>query len=241
MDYTRFEDIPNSSADVIYTDNPWMYYGDPQKMAAAGKHYDLMTDEELKALPVLSKCSKRAVVFMWVTGPRLDFGIDVMRAWGLHYRGIAFVWVKTRQDGQIIGAQGVRPSIVKPTTELVLEGSVQGDDVDLVLAGSTVRTGRPLSLLDEGVPQVVLAPRGLHSAKPPEVRRRIERLYGSDRPKLELFARGEPHDGWDRFGNELEPKSESILEIMKSSNMRYGDATPVHIVTKDDIADDKDP
>ena len=158
-------------------------------MAAAGKHYDQMTDEALAALPVLSKCQKKSIVFVWATGPRLDAAMSLLKAWGLHFRGVPFVWVKTRQDGGVIGAQGVRPSIVKPTTEFVI-------------AGSTIPKGRPLKLLDEAVPQVVLAPRGAHSAKPEEVRNRINRLFG-DVPRLELFARGAPIPNWDRFGNEM--------------------------------------
>lgn len=51
--------------------------------------------------------------------------------------------------------------------------------------------------------EVVLAPRpgGRHSAKPPEVRRRIEELLG-DVPRVELFAR-ERVAGWDAWGNEV--------------------------------------
>lgn len=216
MDFTRFEDVPDASYEVIYADCPWSYYGSPNKMAAAGKHYSQMTDEALAKLPVLAKCRKRAVCFMWATSPRLDAAMALMNAWGFHFRGVAFVWVKTRQDGAIIGAQGVRPSIVKPTVELVLAGSEDAGQEDLtefVLAGSTVRLGRPLPLLDEGVAQVVTAPRGRHSAKPEEVRTRIDRLYGG-LPKLELFARGAPVGDWDRFGNEMESKTDTILEIL---------------------------
>lgn len=212
-DFTKFEEIPDASYEVIYADCPWMYYGSPDKMAAAGKHYGQMTDEALAALPVLSKCRKRAVCLMWATSPRLDAALALMNAWGFHFRGVAFVWVKTRQDGKIIGAQGVRPSIVKPTVELVLAGSEDDDLTEFVVAGSTVRLGRPLPLLDEGVAQVVTAPRGKHSAKPEEVRNRINRLYG-DVPKLELFARGAPVESWDRFGNEMDPKTETILELL---------------------------
>lgn len=49
--------------------------------------------------------------------------------------------------------------------------------------------------------QVVLAPRGAHSAKPPIFRERIVQLLG-DRPRVELFARGEATPGWDAMGME---------------------------------------
>lgn len=191
MIYTDFSRVPTKQYQVLYVDPPWDYYGDPNKMAAAGKHYALMKDEDLFAMSVREKVAKRSVCFMWATSPRLDAAIDLLRHWGFFYRGVAFVWVKTRQDGGIIGAQGVRPSIVKPTTEYVL-------------AGSTVPKGRPLPLDSEAVSQVLLAPRGAHSEKPLEIRSRIESLYGQTVPKLEMFARGGPVVGWDRFGNQVQ-------------------------------------
>lgn len=200
MDYTEFSKVPDSTYDVIYVDPPWSYYGDPDKMAAAGKHYVQMTDEELVAMPVLDKCRPRAVCFMWATCPRLDAAVDLLGAWGFHFRGVPFVWVKTRADGKPIGAQGVRPSIVKPL-------------VELVIAGSTEAKGRPLPLLDEAIQQTVFSPRGEHSAKPIEVRSRIERLYGPVR-RLEMFARGAPVDGWDRFGNQLGGEEPTVLDLL---------------------------
>jgi N6-adenosine-specific RNA methylase IME4 len=186
--------------DIVLADPPWTYYGDPDKMAAAGKHYDLMTPTELKALPVGDLMSKKSALFLWATSPRLDLAIDTLRDWGLHYRGVAYVWVKTRKDGTPIGAQGVMPTFTKPT-------------VEFVLVGTTVKRGRPFPIhdlkqaqtvfveeTDAFDPQPVLAPRGEHSSKPSEVRRRIETLCGP-RPRIELFARGEV-PGWDVWGEE---------------------------------------
>lgn len=180
--------FPKTSAyDIVYADPPWPYYGSTTKDAAAGKHYDLMSMADLEALPVRGLFRARGALFMWVTCPKLDLGVDLIRAWGLHYRGVAFNWVKTRKDGGVIGAQGVPPTATKPTSELCL-------------LATTCRVGRPFPLLDSKVSQVVLAPRGTHSQKPPVVRTRIEHLYG-DRPRIELFAR-EAAPGWDRWGNQ---------------------------------------
>jgi N6-adenosine-specific RNA methylase IME4 len=199
-DYTDFNAVPNASYQVIYTDPPWFYYGAEDKMAAAGKHYSLMSDADLKAMPVRHKCADKAVVFMWATCPRLDAAVDLLREWGFHFRGVPFVWVKTRADGAPIGAQGVRPSIVKPL-------------VELVVAGSTEAKGRPLPLLDEAVQQTVFSPRGRHSEKPVEVRNRIDRLYGPVK-RLEMFARGAPVAGWDRFGNQLGGEEPTVLDLL---------------------------
>lgn len=174
---------------IVYADPPWPYYGDPNKMAAAGKHYDLMTLPDICALPVADICDKPAACFMWATGPRLTDAIEAMQAWGFHYRGVAWVWVKTRQDGAIIHGQGVQPTFTKPTTEFVL-------------AGSTNKAGRPFPIHDKAMGQVVLHPRGAHSVKPAIFRDLIVRLCG-DLPRVELFARTET-EGWDVWGNEVE-------------------------------------
>jgi N6-adenosine-specific RNA methylase IME4 len=70
-----------------------------------------------------------------------------------------------------------------------------------VLAGTVCKTGRPLKLADEGVANVVLAPKREHSRKPDEVNRRIDRLY-PDASKIELFARSK-WPNWDAWGNQV--------------------------------------
>jgi N6-adenosine-specific RNA methylase IME4 len=181
-------ELPNKKYQVVYADPPWSYYGAQDKMGAAAKFYPTMSDEDLMAMDIQSVLEKPGVLFMWVTSPRLDFGIRLIESWGLTYRGVAFTWVKTKSDQLTpIGAQGVRPSVVKPTAEFVL-------------VASNVAKGRPLPLADEGVPHVVLASKMEHSRKPDEVHRRIERLY-PDATKLEMFAR-RPMAGWDVWGND---------------------------------------
>jgi N6-adenosine-specific RNA methylase IME4 len=63
--------------------------------------------------------------------------------------------------------------------------------------------------INEDVHQVVMAPVGEHSAKPDEVRRRIERLLNG--PYLELFAR-KPVEGWTVWGNEVAPLTDAVAE-----------------------------
>jgi N6-adenosine-specific RNA methylase IME4 len=181
--------FPDQRYQVILADPPWLYYGDPNKDQAAGKHYQLMSTADISALPVPSITAPSAALFLWATGPRLPEALEVMKAWGFHYRGIAYVWAKSRRDGGLIHGQGVRPTFTKPTSELVL-------------VGSTCRRGRPLKLLTESQGQVVLAPRGRHSEKPAVFRELIVELLG-DATRIELFAR-QRADGWDAWGNEVE-------------------------------------
>lgn len=174
--------------EVILADPPWSHYGSPDKWAAAGKHYGLLSDAAIKALPVAAIAHRPCVVFLWCTSATLERAMEVLRAWGLHYRGVAFVWLKTRRDGVPIGAQGVRPSITKPLTEFVI-------------AGSSERRGRPLKLASEAVSQTVFAPRTHHSAKPEAVQDAIETMYPTAR-RAELFARRR-RPGWMCWGNQV--------------------------------------
>lgn len=172
--------------DIIVTDPPWSYYGCPNKMGAAGKEYATMTDDDV--INYRYPLAKNGILFMWATCPRLDLAMRCLQSHGLFFRGVAFVWVKTNKDGVPIGAQGVRPSITKPLTELVIAGSYKAK-------------GRPMPLSSESIRQTILAPRGRHSQKPEEMQDRIEMMY-PDASKAEFFARRR-RPLWDCFGDEL--------------------------------------
>lgn len=172
--------------DVVLMDPPWLYYGSGSKWAAAAKHYDCLPTDRLAQYP--PPLNDPGVVFMWTTSAFMADAITLLGLWGLHYRGVSFVWVKTKKDGSPIGAQGVRPSITKPLTEFVI-------------AGSTKKKGRPLPLHSESVRQTVFAQRREHSRKPHEVMERIEEMYPQAR-KLEMYSR-ESRVGWDSWGLEV--------------------------------------
>jgi len=182
---------------VIYADPAWEYEGDPDKPQAAGKHYNTMSYEELKALPVRQLIDDPGVICVWATGPKLHLGVDLIRDWGFHYRGIGYIWVKTTNAGKIIEGQGIRPSFTKPTTELILIGSTEPE-------------GRTLPIYTESQGQLIFAPRpgGIHSRKPEEARWRIEELFG-DVPKLEMFARAK-YPGWEAWGLESDKPMPAI-------------------------------
>lgn len=175
--------------DVILCDPPWHYHGSQTKMGAAGNHYKLMSQQSLGSMNVKSILKKKGMVLMWATGPRFDYAIDLIRAWGLHFRGVGFVWVKTRKDGVIINGQGVPPTFTKPTTEFVLVATTQ-------------RAGRPVKLIKHNTAQVVLAPRSGHSTKPEDVRKLVEATLGTGIDYLEMFARNQT-PGWDAIGDAL--------------------------------------
>ncbi len=181
--------FPRRTYEIVYADPPWFYYGSQIKDAAAAKHYPLMDQDAIASLPIRSIMSKRAALFLWATGPRLNFAIELVERWGLYYRGVAYVWVKTNRQGSIIRGQGIPPTFTKPTTEFVL-------------AATTMPTGRPFPILDLRQPQVILEPRAEHSRKPAIFRESIAKLCG-ERSRIELFARERAY-GWDAWGPETE-------------------------------------
>jgi N6-adenosine-specific RNA methylase IME4 len=192
--------LPTRRYQVVYADPPWSYAplrgvthtsnGDylSRNSCGADAHYSLMSDEDLLAFPMRYFMEERSALFMWATCPRLDFAIEVIHAWGLHYRGVAYVWVKTNKNGTIMGAKGPPPAFVKPATELLL-------------AATTLPAGRMFPLQNFAQRQVVFAQRGRHSEKPEEFRHYIDALCG-DVSKIELFARKES-SSWDVWGNEV--------------------------------------
>jgi N6-adenosine-specific RNA methylase IME4 len=179
---------PQRRYEVVYSDPPWSYYGAQDKWGAAAKFYRTagLTDLARLAKPPLAD---PGVFFLWVPSAHLGHALSLIEYhWALSYRGVAFVWVKTKGNGTPIGAQGVRPSVTKPLTEFVL-------------AASTMARGRPLPIADEGICQTVFAPKREHSRKPDEVRKRIELLYPRA-SKLEMFSRVQT-PGWDVHGDEI--------------------------------------
>jgi len=73
--------------------------------------------------------------------------------------------------------------------------------------------GSPLRLATD-VHQIVMAPVGEHSAKPEEVRRRIERLFPG--PYLELYGR-KLVPGWTVWGNEI-PRADFTPPAMEATS-----------------------
>ncbi|MDR0884091.1 MAG: cytosine methyltransferase [Oscillospiraceae bacterium] len=138
------------------------------------QHYDLMSMERLKAMPVADLAAKDAHLWLWTTAAALRESYDLMEAWGFTFRSI-LIWVKPRMG---LGAY------LRNTSEFILLG-----------------TKGKAPILFKGQPNWFLAPVQDHSHKPEEQYAIIERC--SPGPYLELFARRN-RPGWDAWGNEIE-------------------------------------
>lgn len=175
--------FPNKKYEVILADPAWKY----NDKCHAGKRgaeykYPCMTRDELIQLPVWTIADDNCTLFLWATMPMLEDALGLFKAWGFEYKTCAFTWVKTSKHGKEFIGMG---NWTRANTEICLLGT----------------RGKPRRM-NASVRQVITAPVGQHSAKPPEVRDRIVQLMG-DVPRIELFAREELED-WDSWGYGVE-------------------------------------
>lgn len=178
---------------VILADPPWWYNNrktggercDKTKFGGgARKHYPLMKDEEVLAMDTFVKglAAPDCALFLWATGPRLDFAFEVLKKWGFRYATTAFVWCKRTADD---------------TRYKYGPGYYTASNAEYVLLGVKGRVCPAKRML----PSIVATPREGHSAKPGAVLQRISLMYPKAR-KIELFARVKTV-GWDAWGNEV--------------------------------------
>jgi N6-adenosine-specific RNA methylase IME4 len=137
---------------VFLADPSWQYDHSYSENRVIENQCPTMTLEEIIALPVKDICTRSAVLYLWVTSPKLQEGLYVMGEWGFTYRS-SMVWVKdqyemgywaiSKHKYLLIGTKGKMPC---PDPKL-----------------------RPES--------VISAKRCKHSEKPDDVYRIIEKAY----------------------------------------------------------------
>lgn len=195
---------------IVYADPPWDYKNKASRGAAA-KHYDTTKYQTLADIPVKDIAAPNAVLIMWYTGNFNKEAMDLAKAWGFTVKTMkGFTWVKLNEL--------VKKHIEKAMRDRFISGGGFDFDFFMDLLNDQIRMnggnytrantedcliairGKGLQRLDASIKQVVIDALGKHSAKPEEVRRRIERLYGNVK-RLEMFAR-ESAPGWDVWGNQ---------------------------------------
>ena len=186
MNNREFPPLPNAKFGVVYADPPWNYKSGQMFMGAkvtslAEAHYPTATLSELKKLNVSSIADDvGCLLFMWATSPHLDQAIELGKAWGFDWSTVAFVWDKVRTN----------------------PGYWTNSQCELVLAFKRGKFPKDRGSRTEK--QLLVQRRGAHSAKPDEVRRRIEEMFPRQ-AKIELFAR-EKVRGWNVWGLETETR-----------------------------------
>ncbi|MGP3038443.1 MT-A70 family methyltransferase [Serratia nevei] len=191
---------------LIYADPPWSY-GNTISNGAAGNHYNTMCMADLKRLPVWAMAAPDSVLAMWYTGNHSQEAIELAEAWGFSVRTMkAFTWVKLNQQAERRFNKALKQQTIFDFTDLVdmlnAETRMNGgnytransEDVSIAVRGQGIERA------SASVKQVVFSCLGEHSAKPWEVRRRLEMLY-DEVSRIELFSRGDA-PGWDHWGNQ---------------------------------------
>lgn len=190
-----FVDIYNTENKytVIYADPPWEYRQSGSKTNSRGmakQHYQTMSTEEIKEIPVNKISAQSAILFLWATFPNINEALEVMKFWGFEYKTAAFVWIKTnKKSNSLFWGMG---AYTRANAEVCLIG------IKNIKAKQFVKS--------HAVHQVILSPIEHHSKKPDETRDRIIQLLGNNISKIELFSR-QKVNGWDCWGND-----ENIIE-----------------------------
>jgi N6-adenosine-specific RNA methylase IME4 len=169
----------NKKYKVLMIDPPWRHH--QLGNYGAVHHYDLMSTEEIKGMPIADLVAPDAAVFLWVTNSTMKFGYEILEHWGFEVKGI-LTWVKMRMG---LG------NYFRNATEHVL----------LATRGKMLpKCKNQLSFF--------VAPIQGHSHKPEEVFAIAERMY-PEGPYLELFARRK-QPGWDCWGFEAPSQDVTI-------------------------------
>lgn len=188
------EDFMGKKYQIIYADCPWRYNNQASKFRTSrGKiytggainHYEIMSIEEIKELPIQKICENNALLFLWATFPCLEKQLEVFKSWGFKYRTIGFTWIKLDKSKN-------------PSWGL---GYYTRSNAEICLIG--IR-GKGLKLDRHDIHSVIISQKEKHSKKPDEVRSRIEKMYPTV-SKIELFA-SKKVEGWDAIGYEIDGK-----------------------------------
>lgn len=192
-------DLPRNDYRIVLADPPWQYQSwsgkskDTSKRRVVEDEYDTMPLEAIKALPVASACAKDAVLLCWATMPLLREALQVIEAWGFEYRTAFLVWGKSNADGSPAVGFG---RYTRSNGELLLLGR-RGDGVKTV-------PGVAISNL------LVTQRRG-HSEKPHRQYEIIDRVFGQEVPRVELFAR-QRMARWDVWGHQA-PDAPTLMDV----------------------------
>jgi len=191
--------FPNKKYNIIYADPPWIFdsYNDKWQMENnasrwIGQKYPLMDIKDIYDLDVNNIAEKDSVLFIWVTFPRLQEGLETIKKWGFEYKTNAFTWVKRNK---------------KSNSWFWGMGYYTRSNAELCLLATK---GNPLPRFSRKIHSVIDTPIEGHSKKPSIIRQKIVELFG-DLPRIELFARppkdrlfeDESFKGWDVWGNEV--------------------------------------
>ncbi len=167
---------------TIVADPPWKFkaYSEEGREKSAEAHYETMTLDEIKRLPVSHLAHPDgALLIMWATAPMVPQALEVVEAWGFEYCTMG-AWAKQSSTGRKWAfGNGYRlRSAMEPYIVATL--------------------GKPATL-SRSERNLIVSPVREHSRKPERMIEQAEAI--GDGPRCEFFAR-QKRPGWDCWGNE---------------------------------------
>lgn len=187
--------LPRNKFAIVYADPPWKneVYGH-ETGNDKSYPYPTMELENIKALCAGEKSPALddAILFLWTTANRVEYAIDVIRAWGFSYRS-QMIWDKVD----------------------VGTGRWVRDKHEVLMIATRGKNPPPCPLPGEQENSLYSEKKGKHSCKPEFFAKMIDR-YFPDIPKLEMFQRESslaPDDvrlngSWTFWGNEASENGE---------------------------------
>ena len=185
-DYRIPKNIPETPKyRAIVADPPWTKnQAGTGKYGSAMQHYDLMTIQRIKDMPVADLVADNAYLFLWCMNSNVDEALEVIKAWGFRYAGL-FVWVKPKLGLGHYFRNSTEPCIFAVRGRLPVKCRNQ---INWLISYPTK-----------------------HSEKPREFISIVERMV--DGPYLELFCRNRPasNQKWYCWGKETEGGSDLFI------------------------------
>lgn len=196
-----FGDLTPFKYGAILADPPWDHImrSDKGKAKSPSKHYDTMTLEEIKAMPVSQLAGPHCMLFLWSTWPHLLQAAEVMSAWGFAY-STGGAWTKRTVNWKLAFGTGY---VLRSASEPFLVGRMNSPEI-------RSKSVRNAIVEDEEIPDLIDALRREHSRKPVQIREMIGQLLPRQHA-VELFART-PWPGHAVWGNEVHRFAESADE-----------------------------
>ena len=164
---------------IIYADPAWSY-NDKKKghlTGGATDHYETMGIDEICKLPINNISENNSILFLWVTSPLLEQGLQTIKSWGFKYK-TSFIWDKVKHN------MGHYNSVRHEFLLVATKGSCTPDNIQLYDSVQSIERNNN------------------HSEKPIEFMNIIDDLYNYG-DKIELFSRKIKKDNWYGWGNEL--------------------------------------
>lgn len=199
-----FGDLPKHRFGVVLCDPPWTFTTRSPK--GWGKspqhHYRTMSQDELRRLPVADLAAPDCAMVMWATAPHLPQALTLMGLWGFTFKS-AGAWAKrTKTDSTWQFGTGY---ILRSAAEFFLIGT----------------RGEPRTT-SKSVRNLIVAPVGRHSEKPPQMHALCEALWPAAR-KVELFARARVPN-FDVWGDQLDEQEEEAAHEAGARHPDHGAA-----------------